>query len=331
MNNLITVAQIGCGYWGPNLLRNLMASNECNVKIVVDIDQGRRNYVKRYYPSVDVTDNVQRVFEDKSIDAVVIAAPVATHFGLAITALESEKHVLVEKPMGRSVTEVEQIGILAKRNNLVAMVGHTFLYNAAVRYLKKLIESGEVGDIRYIYSQRLNLGRIRSDVDVLWNLGPHDISIIQYLLGNPTPILIEKYGLDYVQNGIYDVVFMKIIYPSKIMAHIHLSWLDPRKVRQMTVVGSKKMVIYDDISENKITIYDKGIDQMAILGERMDFDKSPFPQFNYRSGDIISPKINYEEPLKTEISHFFDCIQNGKVCLTDTEHAKEVVGILSCK
>lgn len=329
MNNFITVAQIGCGYWGPNLLRNLVASNECNVKIVVDIDQGRRNYVKRYYPSVDVTDNVQRVFEDKSIDAVVIATPVATHFGLAITSLKSEKHVLVEKPMGRSVTEVEQIGILAKRNNLVAMVGHTFLYNAAVRYLKKLIESGELGDIRYIYSQRLNLGRIRTDVDVLWNLGPHDISIIQYLLGNPTPISIEKYGMDYVQKGIDDVVFMKIIYPSNIMAHIHLSWLDPRKVRQMTVVGTKKMVIYDDISDNKITIYDKGIDQMAILGERMDFDKSAFPQFNYRSGDIISPKINYEEPLKTEISHFFNCIQNGKECLTNAEHAREVVRILS--
>jgi predicted dehydrogenase len=235
----------------------------------------------------------------------------------------------VEKPMARSVAEVEQIERIAKEGNLVAMVGHTFLYNAAVRCVKKLIDSGELGDIRYIYSQRLNLGRIRSDVDVLWNLAPHDISIIQYWLGDPVPVSVVKRGIDFIQSGIDDVVFMNIIYPNKIMANIHVSWLDPNRVRCMTVVGSKKMVVYDDTAENKVAIYDKGIDVMAVLGERMDYDNQHFQTFAYRSGDVLLPKINFEEPLKVEIDHFIDCIENGTECLTGVDHAKKVVGILA--
>ena len=327
--NQINVAQIGVGYWGPNLLRNLIANKNCNVKTVVDLDRERREFVKGLYPAVNVTDVVQEVFNDNSIDAVVIATPVATHFDLVISALRSGKHILVEKPMARTVAEVEQIGTLAKKNNLLAMVGHTFLYNSAVRYLKQLIDSGELGEVRYIYSQRLNLGRIRSDVDALWNFAPHDVSIIQYLLGDPTPISIVRHGMDYVQSGIDDVVFLNIVYPDKVMAHIHVSWLDPHKVRRMTIVGSKKMVVYDDIAENKIAIYDKGIDRMAVLGKNMDFDNPNFFKFNHRSGDVHLPKIQFEEPLKIEIAHFVDCIQNGVECLTGTEHAKKVVEILS--
>jgi len=326
---LINIAQIGNGYWGPNLLRNLIANNDCNVKTVVDLAQERCNFVKSIYPAVAVTDDVHQVFNDPSIDAVVIATPVATHFDLAIKALEAGKHVLVEKPMARSVAEVEQIGVLTKQKNLVAMVGHTFIYNAAVRYLKQLINSGELGDIRYIYSQRLNLGRIRSDVDALWNFAPHDISIIQYLLGDPTPVSISRRGMDYVQKGVDDVVFLNIIYPNKIMANIHISWLDPHKIRRMTVVGSKKMVVYDDIAENKIAIYDKGIDRMAVLGEHMDFDQPGSFEFNHRSGDVLLPKIDFVEPLKVEIDHFVDCIQKGVECLTGPERVLEVVRILS--
>ena len=327
--NQINVAQIGVGYWGPNLLRNLIANKNCNVKTVVDLDRERREFIKELYPTVNVTDNAQEVFDDHSIDAVVIATPAATHFDLVISALKSGKHILVEKPMARTVAEVEQIGTLAKKNNLVAMVGHTFLYNSAVRYLKQLIDSGELGGIRYIYSQRLNLGRIRSDVDALWNFAPHDVSIIQYLLGDPTPISIVRHGMDYVQSGIDDVVFLNVVYPGKVMAHVHVSWLDPHKVRRMTVVGSKKMVVYDDIAENKIAIYDKGIDRMAVLGKNMDFDNPNLFKFNHRSGDVYLPKIQFEEPLKIEIAHFVDCIQNGVECLTGTEHAKKVVEILS--
>lgn len=168
-------------------------------------------------------------------------------------------------------------------------------------------------------------------MDALWNLAPHDVSIIQYLLDNPTPVSVFKQGMDYVQNSIDDMVFMDIVYPDKIMAHIHVSWLDPHKVRRMTVVGSKKMVVYDDIAENKIAIFDKGIDRMAVLGENMDFDDPNAFTFNLRSGDILQPKIHFEEPLKVEIAHFYDCIVNGTHCLTGANHALEVVRILAGK
>jgi len=325
---MINIAQIGVGYWGPNLLRNLVANKKCNISKVIDLSEERRHYVKDMYPAIDVTDDLYRVFKDPNIDAVVIATPVATHFDLTIKALESGKHILVEKPMATTVEEIENIGILAKKKNLVAMVGHTFLYNSAVRYVKNMIDSGDLGDIRYIYSQRLNLGRIRADVDVLWNLAPHDISIIQYWLGDIRPLSVSVHGIDYIQKGVRDVAFMNIIYPDKIMANIHVSWLDPRKVRCMTIVGSKRMVVYDDLSEDKIIIYDKGIDSVAVLGKNMEFDSPMYQIFKYRSGDIILPKINFEEPLKVEIDHFFDCIENKVPCLTGVSHAMEVVRIL---
>jgi predicted dehydrogenase len=299
------------------------------VNKVADLSVARREYVQRLYPIIQVTDDAQDVFRDPLIQAVVIATPVATHFNLAIECLKAGKHVLVEKPLAQSAAEVEEIGSLSSHKNLVAMVGHTFLFNAAVRYVKKLIDSGELGDIRYIHSQRLNLGRIRSDVDALWNFAPHDISIIQYWLDDPTPLSVVKRGVDYIQSGIGDVFFMNIVYPNKIMANIHVSWLDPRKVRCITVVGSKKMVVYDDMAENKIAIYDKGIDRMAVLGEHMDYDKPNFQVFSYRAGDVLLPKIDFQEPLKVEIDHFVDCIENGVQCITGTDHAKKVVEILS--
>lgn len=328
---MLNIAQIGVGYWGPNLLRNLVLNKRCRVETAVDLSSERRDYVRGLYPTIQVTDDADQVFQDPRIDAVVIATPVATHFELAIKALKAGKHILVEKPLARSVAEVEQIGKLADEKHLVAMVGHTFLFNAAVRYVKKLIDLGELGDIRYIYSQRLNLGRIRSDVDAFWNFGPHDISIIQYWLGDPTPLSVVRRGVAYIQNNVDDVVFINIMYPNKIMVNIHVSWLDPRRVRSMTVVGSKKMIIYDDTAENKIAIFDKGIDRMALLGENMDYDNQHFSTFNHRSGDVLMPKIDFQEPLKVEIDHFIDCMQNGTECLTGVNHAKKVVQILSAQ
>lgn len=326
---MINIAQIGVGYWGPNLLRNLVSNKRCRITKVVDLSAERRDYVKNLYPTIKVFDNTNEIFEDGDIDGIVIATPVFTHCDLAKKALKAGKHILVEKPLARSVAEVEDIGKIAKERNLVVMVGHTFLYNAAVRYIKKIIDSGDLGDVRYIYSQRLNLGRIRSDVDALWNLAPHDISIIQYWLGDPTPVSVVKRGIDYIQNGVSDVVFMNILYPNKIMANIHVSWLDPNKIRCMTVVGSKKMVVYDDISDNKIAIYDKGIDQKAILGEKMDYDGQSYPLFSLRSGDVLLPNIDFKEPLKVEIDHFLDCIEKGIACMTGIDHAKKVVEILA--
>ncbi len=326
---MVQVAQIGVGYWGPNLLRNLVANKRCNVSAVVDLSPERREFVRGLYPAIKVKENAEEVIHDPGIEAVVIATPVATHFDLAMRALAAGKHIFVEKPMARSVAEVDEIGRLATEKNLVAMVGHTFLFNSAVRYVKKMIDAGDLGDIRYIYSQRLNLGRIRSDVDSLWNLAPHDISIIQYWLGDPKPLTVVRRGVDFIQDNIDDVVFVSIMYPNKIMANIHVSWLDPLKVRLMVVVGSKKMVVYDDIADNKIAVYDKGIDRKADMGENKDSKNPHRPAFDHRSGDVLLPMIDFKEPLKVEIDHFIDCIQNGTTCLTGVDHARKVVEILS--
>lgn len=326
---MLNIAQIGVGYWGPNLLRNLVSNKRCKVSKVADLSSERRDFVKGLYPAVDTIEDPSAILEDPSIDAVVIATPVATHFEFAIRALQNNKHILVEKPMATTVQEVEQLGEIAAKNNLTAMVGHTFLFNSAVRYVKNLIDKGDLGGIRYIYGQRLNLGRIRSDVDALWNFAPHDISIIQYWLGDPQPLSVQRRGVAYIQDGIEDVVFLNIMYPDKIMANIHVSWLDPTRVRCITIVGTKKMVVYDDAAENKIAIYDKGIDRKAVLGENMDYDNQHFQTFSYRSGDIILPKIDFQEPLKVEIDHFIDCIQSGTQCITGVDHARKVVQILS--
>ncbi len=325
---MINFAQIGVGYWGPNLLRNLVSNPECFVKTVVDLSPERRSFVQANYPTISVSDDINAAIEDTSIDAVVLATPVATHFDLAMKCLNAGKHILVEKPMAHTAEEVRQIGALAKQKKLVAMVGHTFLYNSAVRYVKQLIDSGELGEIRYIYSQRINLGRIRNDVDALWNLAPHDISIIQYWLDEQEPLEISRNGMAYVQKGIDDVVFLAIKYPNNVMAHIHVSWLDPHKIRKITVVGSKKMVVYDDIADHKISVYDKGIDRMAVLGDKMDFDDPSSFTFQHRSGDVIMPSFVWQEPLKTEVAHFIDCIKNGTECITGPNHAEKVVKIL---
>lgn len=325
-----TIAQLGCGYWGPNLLRNFSSLPNSTVKYVVDASLERRKFVESNYPKTKALalDECDRVWDDPEVTAIVIATPAETHFDLARKALESGKHIFVEKPLATKESEVVALDLIAKRNGLTIMAGHTFIYNAAVRYVKRLIESGELGDIRYIYSQRLNLGRIRSDIDALWNFAPHDISIIQYWLGDPEPIAVHRQGMDYIQNGVDDVVFLSLTYPGKIMANIHVSWLDPQKVRKMIVVGSKKMVVYDDVSENKIAIYDKGIDRPHVLGQNMDFDAPRAVPFDHRSGDLLIPQINFSEPLKNEAKHFLDCIETGVTPDTGVEHARHVVSIL---
>jgi predicted dehydrogenase len=325
---MVTIGQIGVGYWGPNLLRNLMVNKRCRVKQVADLSPERLDFVNKLYPAVETTASFEAILADPAIEAVVIATPVATHFEMASQVLQAGKHILVEKPIAKSKEEVARLGDLGKRQGKIVMAGHTFIFNDAVRYIKKLIDTGELGEVRYIYSQRLNLGRIRSDVDALWNFAPHDISIIQYWLGDPTPISLVRRGIDYIQGGVEDVVFLNIMYPGKVMANIHVSWLDPHRTRSMVIVGSRKMVVYDDTAENKIAIFDKGIDRRAVLGEHMDFDTPHFPIFDHRSGDIVLPQIKFKEPLQVEINHFLDCIENEVPCLTGIDHALKVVDIL---
>jgi len=323
------IAQFGVGYWGPNLLRNLSANPLCELSLVIDPSVQRREFVANNYPGIRTSPNVEEAMEDPRIDAVVISTPAATHYDLAMRCLGAGKHILVEKPFATSVKDVDKIAELAADKGLVAMAAHTFLFNDAVRCLKNLIVSGEIGEIRYIYSRRLNLGRIRSDVDALWNLAPHDVSIIQYLLGDPQPESVTRTGMAFIQPGVEDVTFLQIKYPGKVMAQVHVSWLDPHKVREMTVVGSKKMVVYDDVAEHKIAIYDMGIEPKAVLGEQMDYDKPVPLQFIHRSGDVHLPKINFREPLRVEIDHFLDCIGGKTTCITGPGHAREVVRILA--
>lgn len=324
----VRIGQIGVGYWGPNLLRNCMQNSNCEVAKVAELSSARTKYVTDNYPQIQTTRDCQELFDDPDIDAVIIATPVHTHFELATKALTAGKHILVEKPMARTPQEVQQIGRLAEERGLVAMVGHTFLFNSAVRYLKGLIDDGTLGQVRYIYSHRLNLGRIRNDVDALWNLAPHDISIIQYLFGDPKPLQVKAHGMSYVQDGIDDVSFLNLLYPNRLMVNIHVSWLDPLRQRQMIVVGSKKMVVFDDAADDKIMIYDKGIDRMALSNEHMDYDEPSNFVFQYRKGECFIPSIEYLEPVQGEIEHFVDCIQNGTDCITGPEHAMRVVKIL---
>src|SRR6266403_4022074 len=326
--NGTVLAQIGCGYWGPNLLRNFSSLPNCRVKYVVDSSPERRAFVETNFPRTIAVDAVATAFSDPEITGVVIATPAGTHFQLAKEALLAGKHVFVEKPLATRVAEVDELDKLATARDLVVMVGHTFIYNAAVRYVKKLLDAGELGEIRYVYSQRLNLGRIRADIDALWNFAPHDISIVQYWLGDLTPLSVHRIGMDFIQSGVDDVVFLSIVYPNRVIANIHVSWLDPQKVRKIIIVGSRKMVVYDDIADDKIAIYDKGIDKRAILGQNMDFDHPRPEQFSYRSGDIILPQINFSEPLRSEAEHFADCVRYGKQPITGAVHARNVVSIL---
>jgi predicted dehydrogenase len=324
----VVLAQIGCGYWGPNLLRNFSSRRDCEVRYVVDPSPDRRAFVQGNFPKTSAVESCDVVFDDPEVAAVIIATPAATHFSLAQRALEAGKHILVEKPLATTVSEVDALARYADERRLVVMAGHTFIYNPAVRYVKRLIAAGELGELRYIYSQRLNLGRIRSDIDALWNFAPHDISIIQYWLDDQVPVSVVRQGMDYIQPGVDDVVFLSLVYPNKVLANIHVSWLDPQKVRKMTVVGSRKMVVYDDVAEEKLAIYDKGVDLAAVLGHHMDFDRPGHHDFSYRSGDIVLPQVRFVEPLRLEAEHFLECIRTGKEPWTGITHARTVVSVL---
>lgn len=325
---MITIGQIGCGYWGPNLLRNFISSKNCVVSMLAEADPRRREYVNQQFTQIKTVDSHEEILGNPKINTVVIATPARTHYELACQALSNGKHIFVEKPLAMKSSEIDEIARLAKKSGLIVFTGHVFLYNKAVRYVKGLLEAGDLGDLRYIYAQRLNLGRVRSDVDVLWNFGPHDVSIIDYWLDEIEPTTIQRSGMSFIQDGIDDVVFLNLTYPNRVIANIHLSWLDPHKTRSMVLVGSKKMVIYDDTSDYKIAIHDTNVAPRAILGETMDYD-SPRPfTFDYHKGQVVYPEISFVEPLKLEVQHFIDCIHKDKEPLTGLCHTRRVTRIL---
>ncbi len=324
---MVNLGIIGCGYWGINLVRNYYNTDDCTITAVADTSEERRNHVKENFEDVSVISDYTTLLTDKSIDAIVIATPPVTHFSLAKEALLAGKHVFVEKPLALNTRNAEELVELALLKNKKLMVGHTVLYNDAISDLKKIIHSGEIGEVYYIYSSRLNLGIVRPDVNVMWSLAPHDISIILYLL-DKKPLRVAARGLSYIQNNIEDVVYLNITFEKNVNAQIHLSWLDPHKKRDITIVGSKKMLVYDDLSEERIKIFDKGIDKQnksEFMGEYESFAEY---SLIHRAGDVMIPRVNLNEPLKKECRHFIECIIENKEPLTNGKSAIDVVKIL---
>ena len=318
---MVRIGIAGCGYWGTKHIRNFHELSEADLTTVCDTDNKAAHQVQSQYSYVKTTTDFGNLLRD-SIDAVVIATPVATHYRLAREAILHDKHVLVEKPMTTTSWEAMELIELAEKRKTVLMVGHTFMYNPAVDHLRSLVQSGELGDIYYINSARLNLGLVRPDVNVLWDLAPHDTSIVLYVL-NKDPIAVSARGAGHLDHDNCDVAFLELRFTSDIIVNIQVSWLDPCKVRLMTTVGSKKMVIYDDVSENeKIRIYDKGVVKNHGDGKLTSWPPS------YRYGDVVIPCISNTEPLKLQSKDFIECIATGKRPRSDGWTGLKVVHIL---
>ena len=319
----LNVGVVGCGYWGPNLIRNFSSLSNVSVRAVCDTSQDRLAHMKRLYPSIQkaVTD-YEGLVGDAGIDAIAIATPVHLHHRLGMRSLKAGKHTFIEKPMASSVAECQDLVDLARQRKLTLMVGHTFIYTPEVRKIKQILDSGELGEVLYISSRRLNLGLFQKDINVAWDLAPHDISIILFLLGEP-PVSVNCQGKAHVAEGIEDVSNMSLNYTNGRFATIMSSWLDPNKVREMTIVGTKKMLVYNDIEpQEKIKIYDKRVEAPPHYDTFAEF------QYSYHYGDIYSPHLSQAEPLKRECQHFLECIDNNREPETSGLDGLRVVQIL---
>jgi predicted dehydrogenase len=318
LTKTIRVGVIGAGYWGPNIVRNLYEAPGAEAVAVADLSQDRLDAIHKRFPAVRVTTDYRELLDDASIDAICIATPIRTHRKLAEEAFAAGKHVFVEKPLAQSVSDAEAIVRAADRAGKTLMVGHTFVYNPAVEVVKGILDSDGIGSVHYLDSQRVNLGLHQFDTNVLWDLGPHDVSIALYWL-DEEPEWVQCSGACFVQENIEDVVFLMIGFPSGAIAHAHLSWLAPSKLRTMTVIGSQKMVIYDDNqSVEKVKIYDQGVDKLE--GDEL--------RRSYRAGDIHSPRVPMTEALQVEMRHFIECVRDGKKPRSDGEAGLMVVRVL---
>jgi predicted dehydrogenase len=317
----VNVGVVGIGGWGKNLARNYSQIPEANLKYLCDLDEKKLKAMQSQFQPEHITTHFNDLLEDPELQAVVIATTGPSHYELCKKALLADKDVYVEKPFVLSVAEAEEIVALADDRKRILMVGHLLEYHPVVQKLKEMIDSGELGEVRYIYSQRLNLGTVRMDENALWNFAPHDISVILYLLGL-SPTDVSARGQSYLQEGIEDVVFMALNFGGKAMAHVHVSWLDPHKIRRITIVGSKRMAVFDDLEANeKLKIYDKGAE--------INTDYDTFAEFvGLRFGDITVPYIRVGEPLRVECEHFLDCVRERKTPLSDGQDGLRVVRVL---
>lgn len=318
--NPLRIGLVGYGYWGPNLARNMHQLPGVSLDACADVDPARLEEAARLYSFRQTSTDYRTLLENPSLDAIVVATPARSHYEITRAALERGKHVLVEKPLAMSSVEALDLASCAKTHDRVLMVGHTFQYNPAVRKIKELLNAHAIGDLYYVYSNRVNLGRVQRDVNALWSIAPHDVSILIYLLDS-LPLTVSARGATFVSEKIEDVVFVLFTFPDNVMAHIHASWLDPSKMRQMTIVGSEKMIVYDDVDpEAKLKIYDKGVYKRgAAFGEF---------QLRVHSGDIHIPRIDMTEPLRTECLHFLECVRDHKQPETDAESGLRVVRVL---
>jgi predicted dehydrogenase len=298
----VTVGVVGLGYWGPNLARNFDRLPGSELRWICDADEAKRTRAAEQFPSARATGEYDELLADSELDAVVIATHVPSHAPLALRAFEAGKHVFVEKPLAYSLAEAEAVVAAAREAGRTLMVGHLLEYHPGLEKLKEVADKGELGDLHYIYGNRLNLGKLRADENALWSLGAHDVSVVLRLVGEE-PIQVEARGECYMRPDIEDVVFAYLRFPSGLAAHLHLSWLDPHKERRFTVVGSNRMATFDDMAtERKLTIYDKGFDQ----------DFASYGEYIQRSGDVWSPTISNEEPLRIECRHFVERVRDGE-------------------
>jgi predicted dehydrogenase len=321
---MIKMGVIGCGYWGPNLIRNFYYHPEVDLKAIADLDQTRLDHVAQLYPAIKATRDFRELVKDPEIDAVVVATPVSTHFPLGLEVLNAGKHLFVEKPMAASSDECRRLIDAAERRELKIMVGHTFLFTPAVRKIRELMERGELGDLYYVDITRVNLGIFQPDVNVVWDLAPHDVAMLNHLFG-ATPSVVSATGRCYVQRerGIEDVAFVTLEYPARQIAHIHVSWLDPNKIRKATFVGSRRMLVYDDVSAiEKIRVFDKGVELPRHYDNFGEF------QLSYRFGDIHIPRLEQTEPLKIETGHFVDVLLGRAAPISNGSHGLQVVEAL---
>jgi predicted dehydrogenase len=317
----VPVGVVGCGYWGPKVVRNFQSLPGADMYMVADLRPDRLEHIKGLYPGVKITTRFDELL-DSPVEAVAIATPVPTHFEMARQALLHDKHVLVEKPLTQNSEQAQELIQLARERNRQIMVGHTFEYNPAVRYIKDFIAAGKLGKVFYINCTRVNLGIFQSDINVIWDLAPHDLSILMYILGIK-PDQVSARGAGYVQPNIEDVAYVTLYFPSGIMADVRVSWLDPCKIRRITVVGSKKMLVYDDVEPTeKIKIYDKGVDAPPYSDTMEEF------RLSYRYGDITTPAISTDEPLQLECKHFVDCVRENRTPCSDGIDGLNVVKII---
>jgi predicted dehydrogenase len=318
----INIGVIGCGYWGPNLLRNFAENESAQLRWMCDLDEPLLASMSRRYPMAQTTTDYRVIVNDPAVDAVAVVTPVATHYAIAKELLRAGKHVLLEKPLAATVQEAEELCELAEQNQRTLMVDHTFVYTGAVRRMKEIVNSGDLGELLYFDSVRINLGLFQRDINVLWDLAPHDLSIMDYLIDRQ-PRAITALGSSHIERGIENIAYLVMLFPDEFIAHFHFNWLAPVKIRRTMIAGSSKMVLYDDIEPTeKVRVYDKGV--TASRSRETDYQTL----VSYRTGDVWAPKLDSTEALHYVVAEFLDSIRESRPSLTDGHAGLRVVRLL---